>query len=80
MNLIDTTTEELKTMTERIWVQAVALTPQQLDDLKHEAGGQKQTNPSSLARLGAHLVEAVCENELAARRESNNQNTRKATT
>lgn len=68
MNLVDKYAAELVSVSAAIWADVSQLSRQQLDDLKHEAGDRKQTDPSPHARLAAQLVETVCDVEIEARR------------
>lgn len=67
MSLIESTTAEIQGLATNVWREAFDLSRQDLEDLKHDAAGRKQTDPSDFARVAAGIVEAVCICELEAR-------------
>ena len=72
-NMVDKYAVQLQDVARSAWRDARTMTRQQLEDLKHDADGRKLTDPSTFARMSAHIVETVCICELQAREEGRSE-------
>jgi hypothetical protein len=64
---MDKYARRLLAVSEEAWAEVVNLPMAQLKSLKDAAEDHRLQAPSPHARMAGHLVEAVCEAELAAR-------------